>query len=52
MTDSVIVITVAMRSTCPARQASPKNSSFPIIATTASLPCSETTVTFALPFWM
>jgi hypothetical protein len=29
-----------------------KNSFAPRIATTASLPCSETTVTFTLPFWM
>src|ERR1041384_4198502 len=52
MTLSVIVVTVAMRCACPARHPSPKNSFAPRIATTASLPCSETTVIFTLPFWM
>ena len=36
----------------PGKTPSPKNSSAPRIATTASLPCSETTVTLTLPFWM
>ena len=47
---SVIDLTVAIRRGCPARQPSPQNSSGPRIATTASFPCPETTVTltFAL----
>ena len=51
LTDSVIAVTVAMRCACPARHPSPKKSSVPRIAMTASLPCSETTVSFTLPFW-
>src|ERR1700730_3307964 len=39
---------LAPESTIP----SPKKSFVPSIATTASLPCSETTVTFTLPLWM
>jgi hypothetical protein len=50
--ESVSVATVAIRCACPARQPSPKKSFVPRIATTASLPCSETTVIFTLPFWM
>jgi hypothetical protein len=38
-----------MRRTCPARHPSTKKSPFPRIATTASSPCSETTVIFTLP---
>ena len=49
---TVTAMTVAIRCVCPARQPSPKKSSAPRIAMTASLPCSETTVSFALPFWM
>ena len=52
ITQSVIAVAVAMRYGCPVRHPSPENSSVPSIATTASLPCSETTVTFTLPFWM
>src|SRR5256886_13125849 len=40
---SIIVVTVAMRSDCAAKHPSPKKSPVPRIATTASLPCSETT---------
>jgi hypothetical protein len=50
--ESVIVATVVKRCACPTRHPSPKNSFVPRIATTASSPCSETTVTFTLPFWM
>jgi hypothetical protein len=50
--ESIIVVTVAMRRGCEARQPSPKKSSGPRIATTASLPCAETTVILTLPFWM
>ena len=49
---SVIAAAVAMRRGSPARQPSPENSSGPRIATTASLPSSEVTVTLTLPFLM
>ena len=49
---SAMAETVAMRRGCPARQPSPKKSSVPRSATTASFPCSETTVILTLPFWM
>ena len=47
--ESAIVTTVAMRLGCPARRPSPKKSSGPRIATTASLPCSDATVTLTFP---
>jgi hypothetical protein len=40
----VIAVAVAIRRGRPARQPSPQNSSGPRTATTASFPCSETTV--------
>ncbi len=49
---SIIAVTVAIRSDCPAKHPSPKKSPLPRIATIASFPCSETTVIFTLPFWM
>ena len=49
---SVIAVAVAIRSGCPARQPSPKKSPFPKIATIASFPRAERTVTFTLPFSM
>ena len=47
---SVRATAVAKRTGCPVRHPSPQNSSGPSNATTASLPCSETTVTLTLPF--
>ena len=47
---SVIVTAVAKRNGCPVRHPSPQNSSGPNTATTASLPCSDTTVTLTFPF--
>jgi hypothetical protein len=49
---SVIAVAVAMRSGCPARLPSPKKSPLPKIATTASFPRVERTVSFTLPFSM
>src|SRR4030081_2539646 len=49
MADSATVATVAIRRACPARHPSPRKSFVPRIATTASLPCSETTATLTLP---
>ena len=50
VTHSVIALAVASRFGWPIKQPSPTNSSAPKIATMASLPCFETTVTFTLPF--
>jgi hypothetical protein len=36
----------------PASNFQQRDNAVPSIATTASLPCSETTVTFTLPLWM
>jgi hypothetical protein len=47
-----IVTALAMRTDCPARHPSPKKLLAPRMATTASLPCPETTVSLTLPFWM
>ena len=49
MTHSVIDVTVAKRRGWPVKQPSPKKSPLPWIATTASFPCSETTLTLTLP---
>ena len=43
---------VAVRSSAPSRHPSPKNCPAVKIPTTASLPCSDNTVIFTLPFWM
>jgi hypothetical protein len=48
MTHSVIAATEAKRRGWPLRQPSPKKVPFPWIATTASFPRSETTVTLTL----
>jgi hypothetical protein len=50
VTHSVIVVAVAKRFDWPIKQPSPKKTSAPRIATTASFPRSETTVTLTLPF--
>jgi hypothetical protein len=47
-----IVRVVAKRSGFPVSAPSPQNSSGPRIATMASFPRSETTVTLTLPPWM
>src|ERR1043166_2829280 len=49
---SSIDVVVAMRSGWPFRHPSPKKLPGPRIAMTASLPCSEMTVSLTLPFWM
>jgi hypothetical protein len=51
ITDAIIDLTVAMRLFCPPSYPSPKKSSVPRIAMTASFPCSETTETLTLPCW-
>ncbi len=43
-------VAVAEHTRCPARQASPKKSPPSNIATTASLPCLDTTVSLTQPF--
>src|SRR5665811_1040388 len=52
MTQFSIAVVVAMRLECPFMQPSPKNWPGSKIATTASLPCSEMTVSLTLPCWM
>lgn len=47
-----IVLTVAKRSGFPVKAPSPQKSSGPRIATMASFPRSEMTVTLTLPLWM
>src|SRR5258708_25116679 len=49
ITHSVTAETVARRSGCPVKHPSPKKSPVPRTATTASFPCSETTVFLTLP---
>ena len=49
ITQSVMAEAVARRSFCPAKHPSPKKLPSPGTATTASLPCSESTVSFTLP---
>ena len=49
MTLSVSVVTVAMRTCCPAKQPSPTKSPSPKMPTTASLPRSETIDNFTFP---
>ena len=46
---SGIALAVAIRTDCPARQPSPKNSPSPINAITASLPDVDTTVSLTFP---
>ena len=48
-TQSDMAVAVAMRTRCAARHPSPKKSFAVRIATTASLPCSDTTVSLTLP---
>src|SRR6202030_3453775 len=50
ITHSVIAETVDRRSACPVKRASPKKSPVPRSATTASFPCSETTIFLTLPW--
>src|SRR6266480_4373847 len=52
ITHSSTALVVAMRSGWPFRHPSPKKWPGPRIATTASLPCSETTVSLTSPCWM
>ena len=47
-----IAVVVAKRSGVPVSAPSPQNSSGPRIATMASLPSLEMTVTLTLPVWM
>jgi pimeloyl-ACP methyl ester carboxylesterase len=49
---AAVVETVAMRRGCPAKHPSPRKSPLLRIATTASLPCIESTVVFTLPLWI
>jgi hypothetical protein len=49
ITHSVTAETVDRRRGCPVKHPSPKKSPVPRSATTASLPCSETTVFLTLP---
>ena len=49
ITHSVTAETVDRRRGCPVKHPSPKKSPIPRSATTASLPCSETTVFLTLP---
>ena len=49
---SVIAAAEDKRSGAPVMASSPQNSSGPRIATTASFPCSDVTVTLTLPLWM
>src|ERR1700693_5544074 len=48
---SSIAVVVATRRSWPFRHPSPKKWPGPRMATTASLPCSETTVSLTLPCW-
>jgi hypothetical protein len=50
ITHSSIAVVVAMRNGWPLRQPSPKNWPGSKIPTTASLPCSDRTVSLTLPF--
>src|SRR5258706_8073188 len=50
ITHSSVAVVVAMRNGWPLRQPSPKNWPGSKIPTTASLPCSDRTVSLTLPF--